>query len=139
MYVPQHHVKLCSGTYMSLPDHIYASNILTELGYPQPTAIGIGQDNTSTIQIYNHTANKRKSRHLDLRYNIVRENIENNIIKLFYLPTDHMIADIGTKALAPAVFYRLRDYLLGHIPLPQFLDYIQQYAPHLCHSQQSSE
>ena len=93
-----------SGTYMSLPDHIYASNILTELGYPQPTAIGIGQDNTSTIQIYNHTANKRKNRHLDLRYNIVRENIENHIITLFYLPTDHMIADIGTKALAPAVF-----------------------------------
>ena len=42
-----------------------------------------------------------------------------------------MIADIGTKALAPAVFYRLRDYLLGHIQLPQFLDYIKQYAPHL--------
>ena len=123
---------------MSLPDHIYASNILTELGYPQPTAIGIGQDNTSTIQIYNHTANKRKSRHLDLRYNIVRENIENHIIKLFYLPTDHMIADIGTKALAPAVFYRLRDYLLGHIHLPQFLDYIQQYAPHLFQSKLST-
>jgi hypothetical protein len=120
-----------SGTYMSLPDHIYASNILTELGFPQPTAIGIGQDNTSTIQIYNHTANKRKSRHMDLRYNIVRENIENNIIRLFYLPTDHMIADIGTKALAPAVFYRLRDYLIGHITLPYFLEYIQNHAPQL--------
>jgi len=83
-----------------------------------------------TIQIYNHTANKRKSRHLDLRYNIVRENIENQIIRLFYLPTDHMIADIGTKALAPAVFFRLRDYLLGHVTLPYFLDYIQLHAPH---------
>ena len=42
-----------------------------------------------------------------------------------------MLADIGTKALAPAVFYRLRDYLLGHIQLPQFLDYIKQYFdPH---------
>ena len=69
-----------SGTYMSLQDHIYASNILTELGFPQPTAMGIGQDKTSSIQIYNHTANKRKSRHLDFCYNIVRENIENYII-----------------------------------------------------------
>ena len=123
---------------MSLPDHIYASNILNELGYPQPTAMGIGQDNTSTIQIYNHTANKGKSRHLDLRYNIVRENIENHIIKLLYLPTDHTIADIDTKALAPAVFYRLRDYLLGFIQLPQFLDYIIQYAPHLFQLQVSN-
>ena len=118
------------GTYMSFPDIKYASNILEELGFPQPTAMGIGQDNTSTIKIFNHKANKRKSRHLDLRYNIVRENIENEIIRLFYLPTDHMIADIGTKALSPAVFIRLRDYLLGHTTLPQFLDYIQEHAPH---------
>ena len=97
--------------------------------------MGIGQDNTSTIQIYNHTTNKRKSQHLALRYNFVRENIENHIIKLFYLPTDHMIADIGTKALAPAVFYPLRDYLLSHTPLPYFLDYIKQYAPHFFDSQ----
>ena len=97
-----------TGTYMSLPDHtIYmaVSNVLTELGFPQPTAIGIGQNNTSTIQIYNHTANKHKSRHQNLRYHIIRENIENYIVKLFYLSTDHIIADIGTKALAPAVFY----------------------------------
>jgi hypothetical protein len=118
------------GTYMSFPDIKYASNILEELGFPQPTAMGIGQDNTSTIKIFNHKANKRKSRHLDLRYNIVRENIENEIIRLFYLPTDHMIADIGTKALSPAVFIRLRDYLLGHSTLPQFLDYIHEHAPH---------
>jgi len=41
-----------------------------------------------------------------------------------------MIADIGTKALSPAIFIRLRDYLLGHTTLPQFLDYIQEHAPH---------
>jgi hypothetical protein len=108
---------------------LWSKNMLEEMGFLPK--IFLHQDNTSTIQIYNHTANKRKSRHMDLRYNIVRENIENNIIRLFYLPTDHMIADIGTKALAPAVFYRLRDYLLGHITLPYFLEYIQTHAPHL--------
>ena len=50
-----------------------------------------------------------------------------------------MISDIGTKVLAPAVFYRLRDYLLGHIQLPQFLDYIKQYDPHLLESQLSNK
>ena len=28
-----------------------------------------------------------------------------------------MIADIGTKALSPAIFHRLRAYLLGYEPL----------------------
>ena len=41
-----------------------------------------------------------------------------------------MIADIGTRALSPATFTRLRDYLLGHTTLPQFLDYIHEHAPH---------
>ena len=67
---------------------------------------------------------------LALRYNIIGEKIESDIIRLFYIPTDHMIADIGTKALAPVVFHRLRSYLLGHTSLPQFMDYIHQYAPH---------
>ena len=36
------------GTYMSFPDIKYAFNILEELGFPQPTAMGIGQDNNSS-------------------------------------------------------------------------------------------
>jgi len=118
-----------AGNALAYPDIQYASNIFEELGYPQPTALGIGNDNQSTMKLLQNPASKGKTRHLDLRYNILREKIELDIIRLFYIPTDHMIADIGTKALAPAVFLRLRSYLLGHTTLPQFIEYITQYAP----------
>jgi len=118
-----------AGNALAYPDIQYASNIFEELGYPQPTALGIGNDNQSTMKLLQNPASKGKTRHLDLRYNILREKIELDIIRLFYIPTDHMIADIGTKALAPAVFHRLRSYLLGHTTLPQFIEYITQYAP----------
>ena len=91
--------------------------------------MGIANDNQSTMKLLNNPANKGKTRHMDLRFSIIRENIENSIIRLFYLPTDHMIADIGTKALSLMIFHRLRDYLLGNVPLPQFLAYIKENAP----------
>ena len=72
---------------MALPDTLYAENILSELGYTQPTAIGIGNDNQSTIKICNNYSNKGNTRHLSLRFSIVRDNIERNIIRMFYLPT----------------------------------------------------
>ena len=82
------------------------------------------------MKLLNNPANKGKTRHLDLRFSIIRENIENFIIRLFYLPTDHMIADIGTKALSPMLFHRLCDYIFGNVPLLRFLDYIKEHAPH---------
>ena len=51
---------------------------------------------------------------------------------MLYLPrTERMIADIGTNPLSPAIFERLRDYLLGITIKPDFLDYIEQFAPYL--------
>ena len=91
--------------------------------------MGIANDNQSNMKLLNNPANKGKTGHLDLRYIIIRENIENSIIRLFYLPREHMISDIGTKALSPIIFLRLRDYFLGHISLPQFLAYIKEHAP----------
>jgi len=120
-----------TGDYMALPDTIYADNILTELGFKQPTAIGIGNDNQSTIKICNNYSNGGHTRHLSLRFSIVRDNIERGITRMFYLPTERMIADIGTKALSPAVFERLRDFLLGHIMLPDFIEYIEKFDPDL--------
>ena len=117
------------GNSMMLPDTIMAKQIFSELGYEQPTAIGVGNDNQSTIQICNNPANKGNTRHLDLRFSIVRDNIEREITRIFYLPTERMISDIGTKALSPAVFELLTSYLLGHVTLPDFMDYIDKHCP----------
>ena len=82
------------------------------------------------MKLLQSPARKGKARHLALRYNTTREKIESDTTRLFCLPTEHMIADTGTKALAPAVFNRLRAYFLGHTTLPQFMDYTRLYVPH---------
>ena len=92
------------------------------------------------MKLLQSPASKGKTRHLDLRYNTLREKIESDITRLFYIPTDHMVADTdtGTKALAPAVLHRLRSCLLGHTSLTQFTEYIREYAPHYLADIQSS-
>ena len=119
-----------AGSALAYPDTQFASSVLEELGLPQPTALGVGSDSQSTVKLLQSPASKGKARHLDLRYNTLREKVELDTTRLFCVPTDHMTADTGSKALAPAVFHRLRSYLLGHTTLPQFLEYITQYAPH---------
>ncbi len=40
-----------------------------------------------------------RSKHFDVQNHFVQEKIEDDIIELFYCPTDEIIADVMTKAL----------------------------------------
>ena len=89
-------------------------NMLQELGFSLPTTPILHQDNMSTIKIVHQPGNSGKTKHISLRYNIVRELCANGIIKVQYLATEEMIADILTKALGPTAFLHLRPLLMGH-------------------------
>ena len=68
----------------------------------------------STIKIVHQPGNSGKTKHISLRYNIVRELCANGTIKVQYLQIEEMIADILTKALSPTAFLHLRPLLMGH-------------------------
>ena len=82
-------------------------NMLQELGFSLPTTCILYQDNMSTIKIVHQPGNSGKTKHISLRYNIVRELCANGTIKVQYLPNEEMIADILTKALGPTAFLHL--------------------------------
>ena len=46
---------------------------------------------------------KGKTLSTELRYSTTRENTESQVTRLFYLLTDHVVADIASKALSPVV------------------------------------
>ena len=102
----------------------WARNFTEEMGYPQPEATPVGEDNTSTMKILNETSSIGKTKYMNLKFNIIKESIANKLYKLFYLETEDMPADIGTKPLAPGIFQRLSDFCLGVKPLPQFLQFL---------------
>jgi hypothetical protein len=53
-------------------------------------------------------------KHVDTRYHFVRDLIESNLIKLFFVTSDKNVADIFTKNLDNARFAELQKKLMVH-------------------------
>jgi hypothetical protein len=54
-----------------------------------------------------------RTKHIALRYNVIREQVERQIITLQHLSGIDMPSDLLTKALGPAPFLHLRPRILG--------------------------
>ena len=89
--------------------------ILTELGFPQTSPTTLYEDNKSAIHIVNNGNDKGRTKHMDIRYHLVRDLVKNHHISVCYKPTEDMIADILTKPLDVKHFKYLRKFLLGSL------------------------
>lgn len=56
-------------------------------------------DNKGAIQLAINNAYSSRTKHIEIKANFIREKIENEIVKIQYIPTDEMLADILTKAM----------------------------------------
>lgn len=80
--------------------------------------IMVHQDNQSCIALVNKEAlASMRTKHIDLRYMVVRDYVSKKKIVIVYCSTDNMLADIMTKALGKVLFTsfasRLGLVLLG--------------------------
>src|SRR3990167_2624399 len=75
------------------------NHVLEEINIKQEQPIVIYEDNQSTIKFSNNSAFKGRAKHIDLRYNYVKECIEQEWCILNYCETKNMLADIFTKAV----------------------------------------
>jgi hypothetical protein len=92
---------------------MWARNFLQELWYPQQNPTTLFEDKMSTISLILNKGNGQRSKHIDLRYNFVREQVVNKILAMVHLSGVDMKSDILTKPLGPTAFLHLRPKLLG--------------------------
>ena len=100
------------GCHLAAKQILWARNLLEELGFPQDLPTTMFEDNKSTIVLLNREYNCSKTKHIQLRYNFIREHIKENRIRVEYLSSEEMISDMLTKNLLPATFLHLRTKLL---------------------------
>jgi Reverse transcriptase (RNA-dependent DNA polymerase) len=82
--------------------------LLTELGVDQGNeAIKVHADNQSAIALGKNPEFHKRSKHIDVQYHYVQEQVQSGRIITPYLPTARMIADGLTKALSPELHQRL--------------------------------
>ena len=93
------------GTHAAVKAILWVRNLLSELGYPQEKETTIlYQDNESTINMISHKDNAGRSKHIQLRYNNIRESAALSIFKVVYCPTTLMTADTLTRPLGQPLF-----------------------------------
>jgi hypothetical protein len=71
------------------------------------THVPLQCDSTSAISVANNLVLHSKTKHIEVRYNFLRDNVEKGRITLIHVPTHDQLADIFTKPLDQATFTRL--------------------------------
>nr|GEY90074.1 Gag-Pol polyprotein [Tanacetum cinerariifolium] len=56
-------------------------------------------DNRSAIALCCNNVQHSRSKHIDIRYHFIREQVERGVVELYFVSTDYQQADIFTKAL----------------------------------------
>jgi hypothetical protein len=77
---------------------IYLKNLLSEIAscdYP----VVLFNDNQGAQKMTENPLFHKRTKHIDVRHHFVREALANNLVKIVYLPTSEMPADLLTKGL----------------------------------------
>src|SRR6202012_5074213 len=90
---------------------IWLRGLLKELNHEQFKPTKIYEDNQASISIAQDPKEHKRMKHIDIKYNFLRDIIATEYIELEYIPSTNQLADIMTKALPIKTFQRLRQAL----------------------------
>nr|GEV44098.1 retrovirus-related Pol polyprotein from transposon TNT 1-94 [Tanacetum cinerariifolium] len=69
-------------------------------------------DNKSAIALCCNNVQHSRSKHIDVRYHFIKEQVENEVVELYFVRTEYQLADIFTKALPQERFNFLVEILV---------------------------
>jgi hypothetical protein len=90
----------------------WIQQLLTEMNMKVRIPIIVYEDNQATIKISENDTHHDRTKHIDIKYHFIRDDIKNKLIKLEWVTTDEQVADILTKTTTGPTFIQLRNRLL---------------------------
>nr|GEV80391.1 retrovirus-related Pol polyprotein from transposon TNT 1-94 [Tanacetum cinerariifolium] len=86
-----------AGSMQFLGDRLMRSQLIDYgLGFNK---ISMYCDNKSAIALFCNNVQHSRSKHINIKYHFIKEQIENGVIELYFVNTEYQLADIFTKAL----------------------------------------
>jgi hypothetical protein len=73
----------------------------------------IWEDNHSCIAYSQNALLSKKTKHIDMKYHFVKDHVQLGTMKLRYLPTGDMVADMLTKPLPGHALVKHMSAILG--------------------------
>ena len=93
---------------------VYCRKLLAALGFPQPAATPVCEDNASAISwSEGAVGGSDRAKHIDLRVHYVHDAVAEGVLKLVKVPSEDNLADLFTKPLPKDRFLFLRKRLMG--------------------------
>ena len=96
------YVALCAACLQSL----WLITILRGLGYSRLAPITLLEDNQSCIEYSKNNTSHDKTKHIEIKYHLVREQIQQENILVVKVPTKDNVADLLTKPLYSELFWK---------------------------------
>lgn len=96
----------------ALNEVVWIIMVLKELGIKVKQPVTVKEDNQATIKLAENNMASARSKHIDLKHHVIRYHSAKGTIKLEYVSTSEMIADILTKCLTKPAFERLRATIM---------------------------
>lgn len=88
---------------------LWLHGMLLELGLKVNTPITVHCDNQSTVLISKNGVKNERTKHIDVRYNFIKDVCTLGTIVPKWVPTTEQLADILTKPLSRELFIRFRE------------------------------
>ena len=88
---------------------LWMRQLLTNLSVNVEKPITIYEDNQSAIAMSKNPQFHGRSKHIDIKYHFVRDQVEKKAVTVLYCPTGSMLADLFTKGIPKEQFKKLRD------------------------------
>ena len=95
---------------------LYVKIILWDLGIPQEAATAMHENNDACTAMGNAQKPTPWMRHMDIKYFLLCDWVEWDLMHLERVNTKINMADMFTKSLPRLMFYQHVNYLLGHVP-----------------------
>ena len=74
-------------------------------------------DNISAINLAKNLVAHGKSKHIEMKFHYLREQVSNGRICVEHCKSEDQIADIMTKAVQTEIFKKIRSMMMGLNPL----------------------
>ena len=86
---------------LAVQEGIWIKNLLTEILKDQvkDNQLMIYEDNQSCIKMTKNPVNHGRTKHIDIRYHFLRDQVKKGQVKIAYKETKEMLADILTNGL----------------------------------------
>ena len=90
---------------------VWLRRLLADIGLEQKGPSTIYEDNQGAIELTKNPRFHNRTKHIDVSFHYIREQVNLKTVSVKYCPTNVMLADIITKGLSRNAFETFRDNL----------------------------